>query len=176
MGHVRELTQQFRPRILDDLGLRAALEWHSRLFQRQTGVQATIDVSLPEQRLPLELEVAIFRITQEALTNIARHAGCTDASVTITHDNGTRGDASDARLFVDISDRGRGFDLEAALASRNSIGLTSLTERVSLAGGTVEIFSRINQGTRIHAEFPMATGVITNIAEIAPIVAGKAHA
>ena len=75
MAHVRELTQQFRPRILDDLGLRAALEWHARLFQRQTGVTATVDVSLPQERLPIELEIAVFRIVQEALTNIARHAG-----------------------------------------------------------------------------------------------------
>ena len=156
MSHVRELTQQFRPRILDDLGLRAALEWHARLFQRQTGVNATVEVSLPAQRLPIELEVAVFRITQEALTNIARHAGCTEASVTVTHDAGPADQPGAGRLLVEISDRGRGFDLDAALASRNSIGLTSLTERVGLAGGTVEIFSRINQGTRIHAEFPLS--------------------
>jgi signal transduction histidine kinase len=151
MSHVRELTQQFRPRILDDLGLRAALEWHARLFQRQTGVNASVDVSLPTERLPIELEVAIFRITQEALTNIARHAQCTEASVSVTHD----GNATDGRVHVEITDRGRGFDLDAALASRTSIGLTSLTERVNLAGGTVKITSRPNQGTRIHAEFPL---------------------
>ncbi|MDB6127050.1 MAG: response regulator receiver sensor signal transduction histidine kinase [Verrucomicrobia bacterium] len=160
MSHVRELTQQFRPRILDDLGLRAALEWHARLFQRQTGVNATVEVSLPDQRLPIELEVAVFRITQEALTNIARHAGCTEASVMVTHDAGSPGRPG-GRLLVEISDRGRGFDLDAALASRNSIGLTSLTERVGLAGGTVEIFSRINQGTRIHAEFPLVEDTLT---------------
>ena len=161
MGHVRELTQQFRPRILDDLGLRAALEWHARLFERQTGVHATVEVSLPETRLPIELEIAVFRITQEALTNIARHAGCPVASVTVTHARGTGAADDGGRLLVEITDRGRGFDLDAVLASRNSIGLTSLTERVSLAGGTVEIYSRLNQGTRIHAEFPLggATGV-----------------
>ena len=59
-----------------------------------------------------------------------------------------------AKLLVDIVDRGQGFDLDTVLASRNSIGLTSLTERVTLAGGTVEIFSRQGQGTRIHADFP----------------------
>jgi len=161
MGHVRELTQQFRPRILDDLGLRAALEWHARLFQRQTGVNATVEVSLPDERLPIELEIAVFRITQEALTNIARHAGCTEASVTVTHARATDQADGGERLLVEITDRGRGFDLEAVLASRNSIGLTSLTERVSLAGGTVEIFSRISQGTRIHAEFPLGGGKST---------------
>jgi signal transduction histidine kinase len=159
MGHVRELTQQFRPRILDDLGLRAALEWHARLFQKQTGIHATVEVSLPAQRLPIELEIAVFRVTQEALTNIARHAGCKEASVTVTHDQGRDPDGRDGRLLLEITDRGRGFDLDAVLASRNSIGLTSLSERVSLAGGTVEIFSRVNQGTRVHADFPLVPGV-----------------
>ncbi|MFI5357447.1 MAG: response regulator [Opitutales bacterium] len=159
MGHVRELTQQFRPRILDDLGLRAALEWHARLFQRQTGVAATVEVSLPQERLPIELEIAVFRIVQEALTNIARHAGCPEASIIVTHDQGNGTADGGARLLVEITDRGRGFDLEAVLASRNSIGLTGLTERVTLAGGTVEIFSRRDQGTRIHAEFPLGAGV-----------------
>lgn len=155
MVHVRELTQQFRPRILDDLGLRAALEWHARLFEKQTGIHASVDVSLPAQRIPIELEIAVFRITQEALTNIARHAGCKEASVTVTHSHDDGTSSGGDRLLVEIADRGRGFDLDAVLASRNSIGLTSLTERVSLAGGTVEIFSRINQGTRLHAEFPL---------------------
>ena len=159
MAHVRELTQQFRPRILDDLGLRAALEWHARLFQHQTGVTATVEVSLPQERLPIELEIAVFRIVQEALTNVARHSGSTAASVTVTHalDGGSAG--SGARLLVEITDRGRGFDLDAVLASRNSIGLTGMSERVTLSGGTVEIFSRLNLGTRIHAEFPLGVGL-----------------
>lgn len=158
MSHVRELTQQFRPRILDDLGLRAALEWHARLFQKQTGLNATVEVSLPQERLPIELEIAVFRIVQEALTNVARHAGVTEASVAVTHGLATGPATGDGKLLVDIMDRGHGFDLDAVLASRNSIGLTSLTERVTLAGGTVEIFSRRGQGTRIHAEFPLGVG------------------
>lgn len=158
MAHVRELTQQFRPRILDDLGLRAALEWHARLFQRQTNVTATVEVSLPQERLPIELEITVFRIVQEALTNVARHAGCTEASVSVTHAPGTRPEDGDGRLLVEITDRGKGFDLDAVRASHTSIGLTGLTERVTLAGGTVEIFSRPGQGTRIHAEFPLGVG------------------
>jgi signal transduction histidine kinase len=154
MGHVRGLTQQYRPRILDDLGLRAALEWHARLFQKQTNVNATVDVSLPQERLPIDLEIVVFRIVQEALTNVARHAGCDTATVTVTHAEPVPG-ADDGRLIVEIVDRGRGFDVDAVEASRSSIGLTGLTERVTLAGGTVEIFSRIGQGTRIQAEFPL---------------------
>ncbi len=152
MGHVRELTQQFRPRILDDLGLGPALEWHARLFERQTGIRATVDVSLPTQRLPAEIEIAVFRIVQEALTNIARHAGCPAAAVSVTHNPEP---VPGGRLLVEIADRGRGFDVDAVLASRHSIGLTSLSERVGLVGGSVEIYSRVNHGTRIQAEFPL---------------------
>jgi signal transduction histidine kinase len=154
MGHIRSLTQQFRPRILDDLGLRAALEWHARLFQKQTNVNTTVDVSLPQERLPIELEIAVFRIVQEALTNVARHAGCATAAVTVTHAEPTPG-MDGGRLIVEIADRGRGFDVDAVMSSGSSIGLTGLTERVTLASGTVEIFSRLGQGTRIQAEFPL---------------------
>jgi signal transduction histidine kinase len=95
----------------------------------------------------VELETAVFRVVQEALTNVARHSGGTAGSVTVT--------TGDQKLLVEITDRGRGFDLDTVLASRDSIGLTGLSERVNLAGGQLEIFSRAGQGTRIHAEFPL---------------------
>jgi signal transduction histidine kinase len=145
--YLREMTQQLRPRVLDDLGLAPALEWHLNLFQRQTGVTATLDASLPPQRLPGDLETAVFRVVQEALTNVARHAGTTTANVTLTTDAN--------KLIVEITDRGRGFDPDAVQARRDSLGLTGLCERVIIAGGRPEIFSRIGQGTRIHAEFPL---------------------
>jgi signal transduction histidine kinase len=146
--YLREMTQQLRPRVLDDLGLAPALEWHMNLFQRQTGVTATLDASLPPGRLPGDLETTVFRVVQEALTNVARHAGTTTANVTLT--------TGANKLIVEITDRGRGFDQEAAQARRDSLGLTGLVERVALAGGRTEIFSRVGQGTRIHAEFPLA--------------------
>jgi len=147
MRHVRELTQLYRPRILDDLGLRPALEWHANQFQRQTSVAVSLDLNLPAGRLPTELETVIFRITQEALTNVARHAQSPTASVTIT--------TADRHLLIEISDRGRGFDLAPVLARRDAIGLAGLRERVNLAGGRLEIFSQPGQGTRLHAEFPL---------------------
>jgi signal transduction histidine kinase len=146
--YLREMTQQLRPRVLDDLGLAPALEWHLNLYQRQTGVTATLDASLPPRRLPGDLETTVFRVVQEALTNVARHAGTTTANVTLTADGN--------KLIVEITDRGRGFDQEAVQARRDSLGLTGLVERVALAGGRTEIFSRIGQGTRVHAEFPLA--------------------
>jgi signal transduction histidine kinase len=148
LRYLREMTQQLRPRVLDDLGLAPAIEWHISLFQRQTGITVTLDMSLPPGRLPGLLETAVFRFVQEALTNVARHSGATAANVTLT--------TGDGKLLVEITDRGRGFDVEAKLASRDSIGLIGQRERVSLAGGRIEIFSRPGQGTRIHAEFSLA--------------------
>src|SRR5690606_19667882 len=106
-----------------------------------------LDLALPEQRLPAVLETTTYRIVQEALTNIARHSGAPTAVVTVA--------ADDRALHVEISDRGRGFDTAAALAKHNSIGLAGVAERVNLAGGTLELYSQPDQGTRIHAEFPL---------------------
>jgi signal transduction histidine kinase len=147
LKYLREMTQQLRPRVLDDLGLAPALEWHASVFQRQTGIVVVLDVALPPARLPGELETAVFRIVQEALTNVARHSGAKEAAVTLTFGGG--------RLIAEITDRGRGFDLEGRLAARDSLGLAGLRERVTHAGGVCEIFSRVGQGTRIHTEFPL---------------------
>lgn len=147
MRHVRDLTQQFRPRVLDDLGLGPALEWHSQLFTRQTGIAVAIDLSLPPGRLPAEIETVAFRFVQEALTNVARHSGARHANVTA---------ASDGRqLTLEVSDRGHGFDLASVLARRDSVGLAGLRERVELAGGRCEIFAQPGAGTRLSAEIPL---------------------
>ena len=145
---VRELTLQLRPRTLDDLGLRPALEWQTNLFQRQTGIAVELEVSLPPARLATELETTVFRVVQEALTNVARHSGAPAAAITVTADQAT--------LHVEVSDRGQGFDPALALAQRDSLGLAGTAERVSLAGGRFEIFSRPGEGTRLHAEFPLS--------------------
>ena len=148
---VRELTLQLRPRMLDDLGLKPALEWQAKLVQSQTGINVELELTLPEKRLSSELETTVFRMVQEALTNVARHSGATAAVVTVT--------ADDTALQVEISDRGRGFDAAAALARHDSLGLAGLAERVRLAGGQFELFSQAGQGTRLHAEFALRPSV-----------------
>lgn len=150
LRYVRTLTLQLRPRILDDFGLQPALEWHFDLFRQQTGMTIGSEFALPPGRLPGELETTIFRIVQEALTNIARHARGAETNVTVIQ-------AGDGNLIVEIIDRGPGFDVERALTKRDSLGLAGLVERVHLAGGRIEIFSRAGRGTRIHAEFPLPT-------------------
>ncbi len=124
---VRELSLQLRPRILDDLGLQPTLEWQTNLFQHQTGIAVELELALPARRLGTELETTVFRMVQEAPTNVA--------------------------LQVEIADRGRGFDSAAALGWRDSLGLAGLAERVRLAGGTFDLFSQAGRGTRLHAEF-----------------------
>lgn len=147
LRHVRELTQHYRPRILDDLGIQPALEWHATQFYRQTDIAVSLDLTLPAERLPGEVETVVFRFVQEALTNVARHSGATKAEVTVT----TNG----PHLIIEVTDRGKGFDAEAAAARSESIGLAGLRERVQLAGGRFEIFSKAGQGTRVQAEIPL---------------------
>ena len=144
---VRALTLQLRPRMLDDLGLRPALEWQTKLFQRQTGIAVELELSLPDRRFSSEIETTVFRMVQEALTNVARHSGATGAVVTVT--------ADDHALQVEVADRGCGFDAQAALARRDSLGLAGLLERVRVAGGSLEVLSQAGHGTRLHAEFSL---------------------
>jgi signal transduction histidine kinase len=145
---VRAITLQLRPRLLDDLGLRPALEWHANVFGNQTGIKVELELSLPERRFGADLEIAVFRMVQEALTNVARHSGASAAIVTVT--------ADDTALHVEVSDRGCGFDTAKAFARHDSLGLAGLVERVRGAGGRFEMFSQPGQGTRLHAEFDVS--------------------
>jgi signal transduction histidine kinase len=146
LARTRNLTLQLRPQLLDDLGVRAAVEWHLQLFQRQTGIGVAAEISLPPGRLPGELETSIFRVVQEALTNVARHSGATSAHLTIV--------ANETHILVEITDRGNGFDVAQVRGTRDSLGLAGMIERVQLAGGTMEIVSSPGKGTRVHASFP----------------------
>jgi signal transduction histidine kinase len=148
LARTRQLTLQLRPQLLDDLGLKPALEWHLQVFARQTGIAVEGEFSLPEGRLLGELETTIFRVVQEALTNVARHAGANAANVTVV--------GTGTHILVEVTDRGRGFDLERVRATHESLGLASMAERVGLAGGTMEIVSSPGKGTRVHASFLLA--------------------
>ncbi|HEY1791851.1 MAG TPA: response regulator [Opitutaceae bacterium] len=147
LERARDMTLRLRPLVLDDLGLKAAIEWHLNVFHRQTGITVDSDVSVPEGRLPETLETTIFRIVQEALTNVARHSGASSAGVTVCSAN--------HQVVVEISDRGSGFDVESAKTRRNSIGLVGLAERARLAGGSLEVTSQPGRGTRVNAVFAL---------------------
>jgi PAS domain S-box-containing protein len=145
---VRDLALDLRPAMLDDLGLGPALRWYADRFAQQTGVAMQIDIEeIPS--LPFEVSTSCFRVAQEALTNIARHASAKNVGLTL------HGTSSGLELI--IRDDGAGFDVEAARTRAirgGSIGLIGMQERASLAGGSIEIRSRPGAGTEIRARFP----------------------
>ncbi len=148
MERVRDLSLTLRPAMLDDLGLLPALLWHLERYAAQTHVQVHLRHSGMEKRFPPEIETAVYRIIQEALTNVARHAGVRDATVRLWADAGTLG--------LQIEDGGVGFDPGAPLAAGTSGGLIGMRERALLLGGSLSIESAPGTGTRLTAELPLA--------------------
>lgn len=146
MGQVRKLSLDLRPQILDDLGLLTALDWHFQRYTQLTGVRVDFRHTLPATRLPGHLETAMFRIVQEALTNVARHAGTKDVQVQL--------DLNPADLMFRIKDQGVGFN--AARRTRGvSSGLDGMRERANLLGGEFHLESSPGQGTSISVRLPL---------------------
>jgi len=149
IGRMRDLAHDLRPSILDDLGLSAALRWYVAREAKRAGLEARLDVAdLP--RLPATLETTCFRLVQEALTNIARHAQARQVQVELA--------GRDRSLFLTVRDDGKGFDARAALGRTvqgHSQGLLGMKERVSLVGGELEIDSAPGHGTSVHARLPV---------------------
>jgi signal transduction histidine kinase len=149
MAQARKLSLDLRPGMLDDLGLLPALLWHIEHYTAQTRVRVTFKHSgLEGKRFRPEVETAAYRIVQEALTNIARHACVSEAEVRVWTDN--------QALAIQVEDRGAGFDLEAVRASSGTSGLAGMRERAMLLGGHLTIESRPGSGTRLTAELNAA--------------------
>ena len=143
---IQRLISELRPTVLDHLGLAAALEWQAGEFQQRTGI--TCGFVCPLQRVPLDPggTTALFRIVQEALTNVMRHAKATSVAIRLEED----GDA----LRLAVEDNGRGImDQEAVEPS--SFWILSMRERIALLGGTITFQGRPNQGTTITAHIPL---------------------
>ena len=144
---VRALALDLRPAILDHLGLPAALRWF--VDRMPHGPKSHLSVeSVEETALSPEVRTAAFRIAQEAVTNVLRHAGARNMWVSL------RPGASDLELRV--RDDGRGFDLGDARRAATSFGLSSMEERVRLVGGEIEVRSSPGEGTEVRARFPVA--------------------
>src|SRR5687768_7382178 len=127
---VRRISTELRPGILDDIGLVAALEWQAGEFQKRTGIKCDVTSDLPEAILDEELNTAFFRIFQESLTNVVRHAGASQVDVRLWEKEGS--------LWMEIKDNGRGIS-EAELSNTKSIGLLGMRERAALLSGEVTI-------------------------------------
>jgi len=148
MGRVRDLSLDLRPAMLDDLGLLPALLWHLERFQAQTQVRVTFrHRGIKGRRFAPEVETAAYRIAQEALTNVARHAHVSEVTVRVW--------AHPGMLGVQIEDQGVGFNPETVLATSVTSGLAGMHERAILLGGHLTVESRPGAGSRLTAELPI---------------------
>lgn len=149
LEEVRRLSVDLRPAALDDLGLVPALEWYVAEYSRKVGIKTefkAVDLGHPGNvRLPHEAEVIVYRVVQEALSNVARHSRATRAWVEI--------EQVGEMITVSVQDNGRGFDVEATLHSPNrGLGLLGMQERMELIGGRLSLASTPGTGTRVSIE------------------------
>lgn len=142
---VRGIASDLRPAVLD-LGLVAAIEWQVQDFRQRMGIAFTLKMSEEEIQLDNERATAIFRIVQESLTNIARHADASKARLTMARSGG--------RLQIEIADNGTGFSA-GALKKPRSFGIAGMRERVLPLDGTLEISSRPGRGTKLKVSIPL---------------------
>jgi signal transduction histidine kinase len=159
MERVRQLSINLRPQMLDDLGLLTALDWNFKRYFKQTGIRVLFKHTPLTERLPTQLETAVFRIVQEALTNVARHAGVKEVTVRLWKNA--------ERVGVQVEDLGGGFDAEGTQAKRASTGLSAMRERAELLGGEFTLESAKGSGTRVTVELPLPV-----FAEPGPILVG----
>lgn len=149
VARARNLSLDLRPAMLDDLGLLPALLWHISHYMKKTNVRVTFKhTGLEGRRFTTEIETAAYRIAQEALTNIARHARVDEATVRVWSDKNTLG--------LQVEDLGAGFDPEAALTGSNTSGLAGMRERAILSGGQFTVESHYGIGSRLMAEWNLA--------------------
>jgi two-component system sensor histidine kinase UhpB len=153
LEETRRLILGLRPSVLDDLGLVPALRWLCETNLVDRGVEFAIDADHSGSRLPGHVEVALFRIAQEAITNVARHADAKQVRIEFR--------VSDGHAHLAVADDGRGFDVPEATgltAGGRSVGLVGMQERVRLLNGTIEIDSSAGNGTRVTVVVPLASG------------------
>jgi len=150
LEEVRKLAVELRPTTLDHLGLVAAIEWYSRDYAERMDAAVDFKTEGLVERLAPEVELVVYRVVQEALTNIARHAQATEVAIRMRFD--------ESGVEVEVEDNGVGFDVEEATSSRErGLGLFGMRERVLLVGGTFNIDAKPGAGTRIRIGVPATT-------------------
>lgn len=149
---LRNFVRELRPPILDDFGMVAAIRKLLMDFMDRAGIEAQLKVVGEERRLPPDLEVGMFRIAQEALSNVAHHAGATSVVIMVTF--------ADKEVTLDIWDNGKGFNVSIHpenYAVGGNLGLIGMRERAELRGGRLDIKSSPGKGTRIKALIPLGS-------------------
>jgi signal transduction histidine kinase len=142
---VRALAVELRPSALDDFGLGPAVERLAHTFAERSGIETTVETHL-EARLPPEIETTLYRVVQEALSNVVKHSAARHVSIVVAQ----RG----ARVAATIDDDGQGFD--ETLVRADALGLTGMRERLALVGGALEIETASGSGTTVAAHVPLA--------------------
>ena len=141
------VSSELRPVILDDFGLESAIEWQVEEFQNRTGVRCRVDSSVVDLDLTKEQSTAIFRIFQEALTNIMRHSGATEVDVRL--------EMNEDILILEVADNGRGIT-EAEIINSRSFGLLGIKERLYPWNGQADFIGHPNKGTRVIVRVPIS--------------------
>ncbi|MEE8412973.1 MAG: histidine kinase [Dehalococcoidales bacterium] len=147
LTELRKLIYDLRPEVLDQLGLAPALRSYVKSRLEATDIEVRFSFSGLEDRLPSRMELTLFRIIQEATTNVVRHSGASMVNIKVS--------ATNSRVTATIEDDGSGFDVEAALQAPESWGLRGIRERVGAVGGQLSIKSKPGQGTRIRFQIPL---------------------
>jgi signal transduction histidine kinase len=143
---VRKIATDLRPSILDDLGLLAALEWQSDEFEKRSGTRVKFMNDAGDIIVQPGVATALFRIYQELLTNIARHANANLVTASLHTDND--------RLYFSIADNGTGFNIDT-INKKKTLGLLGIKERTLLMGGTYEIKTKPGEGAEITISIPL---------------------
>ncbi|MGH2522597.1 MAG: histidine kinase, partial [Anaerolineales bacterium] len=150
---VRRISTDLRPGILDDLGLLAAIEWQLQDFQMRTGVECQLNTACEEMSLDGDAATALFRIFQETLTNVARHAQATRVEVLLEENEG--------HLLLQVRDNGKGLSAEKLETKSKTFGLTGIRERALLLSGEVAISGQPGQGTTVTVRVPLQPALAT---------------
>ncbi|MEY2669394.1 MAG: hypothetical protein RJA59_2032, partial [Pseudomonadota bacterium] len=145
---VHRMILDLRPSVLDDLGLQSAIRWYAERHLTGRGISVRCEFDAPDRRFPAAFETALFRVCQEAMSNIARHAHAESVLIQLSEGEGA--------IRIEIEDDGRGFEPDkVSHAERRHFGLMGIEERVEILGGKVKIDSAPGQGTRIRLEVPL---------------------
>lgn len=144
---VRKISTGLRPEVLDEMGLVAAIGWQATEFQKRTGVRCRTSLPAESTSFDRDLSTTTFRIFQEILTNVARHARATRVEVALSR--------TDDRLLLEVTDNGVGIP-NGATSARTSLGLLGMQERALRLGGAVDISGSAGKGTRVSVSIPMA--------------------
>ncbi|MFI5131191.1 MAG: PAS domain S-box protein [Chitinophagales bacterium] len=143
---VRKIATELRPSILDDFGLIEALEWHSGEFQKRSGIKIQFHSEVPEINIGQTISTSLFRIYQESLTNVVRHANATEITGSIS--------LKESKLILTVSDNGKGFDV-TSIGHKKTLGLLGIRERTLMMGGNYGIASMPGKGTTITVTVPL---------------------